>query len=255
MDSPVIVIVDIETRPHEVYAWSMWNQNHTPSQLIRPGGVMMFAAKTYGEDDIESHCEWDNYDSMIRRAHEIYSRADYVVTYNGRSFDNKHLQAAWALAGLPPPSPWRDVDLLKTVRKFNLPFRKLGYVAEALGLMEAKSDSGGMDTWREIIRPSSVEAEAEARQRMVDYCRQDVAVTENLFTALLPWIDGLNIPLHMGDEESDALCTRCGSPSVQRRGWAYTTTFRYRRYQCTACRGWMRDKRSEPTLNAELRNL
>lgn len=253
--APVIYTLDIETRPMEVYSWGLWNQNHYLNQIIEHGGILMFAAKEYGQKKVEHHTEWDDRDKMLRELHAIYHHADYVVTYNGASFDNKHIFRAFVEAGLPPPSPHRDIDLYRVVRKkFAFPSKKLAYVCEALGL-DHKTDPGGFDTWRQILRPESDEQQQQARQAMVDYCVNDVVITEQLFERLLPWVDGLNVPLYGGDDDyAPTGCTRCKSEDIQRRGWAYTTAYRYRRYQCKKCKGWMRSKRSEP-IPTELRSV
>lgn len=252
-----IYTLDIETKPLEVYSWGLWDQNHGINQIIEHGGLMMFAAKKYGEKTIEAHCEWDGYGPMVDRLWDIYNDADYIVTYNGASFDNKYIARAFAETNRPPPSPHRDIDLLKTVRKrFAFPSKKLQYVCSALGL-DPKTDPGGFETWTQILRPTSEAQQLAAKKRMVKYCRNDVKITEQLFTRLLPWVDGLNIPLYdtsNGEMAATPSCTRCGSNKVQTRGWAYTTTYRYRRYHCQSCGGWMKSKRSEPTPT-ELRNV
>jgi hypothetical protein len=255
--SPEIWTVDIETRPNEVYAWGLRDQNVGINQIIRPGGLLMFAAHKRGNKHVEAHAEWDGYEDMVRRSHEIYDAADYIVTFNGVRFDNKHLRAAWAEIGLPPPSPWRDIDLFKTVGKFNWPSRKLAFVCDKLGL-DLKTDPGGFSTWDHILRGTDAQ-KASAQKRMIRYCKNDVKITSQLFDRLLPWIDGLNIPLISGGSDEDtsgaaAMCTRCGGVNVHQRGWAYTTTYRYKRYCCMDCGGWMKDKKCEPVVNADLRN-
>lgn len=242
--APAIYTVDIETRPNEVYAWGLRDQTVGLSQIIRPAGLLMFAAQRHGQSKVEAHTEWDGYEQMVQRAWDIYDQADYIVTYNGARFDNSWLRAVWAEQGLTPPSPWRDIDLYRTVRKFNWPSRKLAFVCEQLGL-DLKTDPGGFQTWDHILRGTE-EQQAKARNRMVKYCRNDVRITTQLFDRLLPWIDGLNIPLITGDDSACEACTRCGSHDVQSRGYAYTTTMRYRRYRCMACGGWMRHRKSEP---------
>ena len=242
--APVLYTVDIETRPNEVYAWGLRDQNVGLSQIIRPAGLLMFAAQRHGSQKLIVETEWDGYENMVKRAWEIYDAADYVVTYNGARFDNSWLRAVWAESGLTPPSPWRDIDLYRTVRKFNWPSRKLAFVGQQLGL-DLKTDPGGFETWDHILRGTD-EQKAKARARMVRYCKNDVRITTQLFDRLLPWIDGLNVPLITGDGATESCCTRCGSHDVQSRGWAYTTTMRYRRYRCMSCGGWMRNRRSEP---------
>lgn len=251
--SPVIYTVDIETRPNEVYAWGLRDQNIALSQIIRPGGLMMFAAQRHGSRSIASWAEWDGWQDMVKAAHRIYDEADYIVTYNGASFDNKYLRSAWAELGLGPPSPWRDIDLYRTVKKFAWPSRKLAFVCQKLGVAY-KTDPGGMKTWDDIIRGDE-DAARRARDRMVRYCRNDVRITSALYSRLLPWIDGMNVPMFdAGDEVGAPACTRCGSSAVQSRGYAYTTTYRYRRFWCSECGGWMRHKSSEP-LTCELRSV
>lgn len=242
--APEIWTVDIETRPNEVYAWGLRDQNVGLSQIIRPAGLLMFAAQKHGTKKVESHAEWDvSHEAMVRRAWDIYDAADYIVTYNGARFDNSWLRAVWAELGLTPPSPWRDIDLYRTVRKFNWPSRKLAFVCQQLGL-DLKGDPGGFDTWDEILRGEG-DVRDKARARMVKYCKNDVKITTQLYDRLLPWIDGLNIPLVTGELTTQA-CTRCNSTNIHQRGWAYTTTSRYRRYRCMDCGGWMRNRRSEP---------
>lgn len=240
-----IYTVDIETRPNEAYVWGLHDQNVGLSQIIRPAGLLMFAAQRHGSSKVESHTEWDGYEAMVQRAWDIYDAADYIVTYNGARFDNSWLRAVWAEAGLTPPSPWRDIDLYRTVRKFNWPSRKLAFVCQQLGL-DLKGDPGGFETWDHILRGDEAQ-QARARKRMVKYCRNDVIITTQLFDRLLPWIDGLNIPL-VTDCEHQA-CTRCNSTNLHQRGWAYTTTYRYKRYRCMDCGGWMRNRKSEPAPN------
>ena len=256
--SPVIYTVDIETRPNEVYAWGLRDQQIGLSQVIRPAGLLMFAAQRHGSKKVEAHTEWDGYEAMVARSHEIYDQADYIVTYNGARFDNSWLRAVWAEAGLTPPSPWRDVDLYRTVRKFNWPSRKLAFVCQQLGL-DLKTDPGGFATWDHILR-GTPEQQSKARNRMVKYCRNDVRITTQLYDRLLPWVDGLNVPLFnsggtdTGTSLVGASCTRCGGTTIHSKGWAYTTTTRYRRYQCKGCGGWMRAAKSEPVVSAVLRN-
>lgn len=255
--SPEIWTIDIETRPSEVYAWGLRDQNIGINQIIRAGGLLMFAAQKVGSKGVEAWADWDGYKEMVERAHAIYDRADYIVTFNGARFDNKHLRAAWAEIGLPPPSPWRDIDLFKTVGKFNWPSRKLAFVCAKLGV-DHKTDAGGFETWDHILRGTD-EQKATAQRRMIRYCKNDVKITTQLFHRLLPWIDGLNVPLISGGSDGDmspdvALCTRCGGANIHQRGWAYTTTYRYKRYCCNDCGGWMRDKKCEPVANSDLRN-
>jgi hypothetical protein len=144
---------------------------------------------------------------------------------------------------MSPPSPWRDVDLYRTVKKFNWPSRKLAFVCQQLGL-DLKTDPGGFSTWTDILTGEG-KARDSARKRMEKYCANDVRITGQLFERLRPWIDGLNVPLYDDESEDLLACNRCGSEDVVRRGFAYTTTARYQRFRCGGCGGWLRSRKSE----------
>ena len=59
----------------------------------------------------------DGHDAMIEGIWKLLDEADAVVTWNGVSFDMKHLRREFVLAGLTPPSPWKDIDLMLTVKR------------------------------------------------------------------------------------------------------------------------------------------
>jgi DNA polymerase elongation subunit (family B) len=249
--SPKIICYDIETSPNLVYSWGLFDQQIGISQIVEPQDILCFAATEIGSNKIKSHASWDSYDSMLKCLWEMMDEADYIVGYNQIGFDDKHVKGAFARAGMPPPSPYRSIDLLRVVKKnFRFPSNKLAYVCEALGL-DLKADPGGFKTWKSILDPNSPDRDA-AQRRMVRYCRQDCKVTAQLFERLLPWIDGLNVPLHASGDESLVCCARCGGERIQQRGWAYTTTTRYKRMVCTDCGGWMRSAKSELVANREL---
>lgn len=244
--APEIWLYDIETSPNLSFHWGLWDQNIGLNQIVETQDILCFAATKIGSGKIESHTAWDDYDAMLARLHEIMDRADYVAGYNHISYDNKHVQAAFLKAGMPPPSPFRNIDLMRVVKKnFKFQSNKLAHVCQQLGL-DAKGDPGGFDTWKQIMIGEGAAQEA-ARKRMVRYCRLDCKITAQLYQRLTPYLEGLNIPLVTGEDEACEACTRCGSHDVQSRGWAYTTTMRYKRFRCMACGGWLRSRRSEPT--------
>lgn len=245
--SPSIWVYDIETTPNLVYAWGLWDQNIGISQIVQPQDILSFAAHKIGTKGIEAHASWNDRGAMVQRLHDIMEDADYLVGYNHIGFDNKLVRAAFVKEKLGPPSPFRNVDLLKVVKKqFKFPSHKLDYVCHALDL-DVKADTGGMELWTK-----SMNGDVAAQRKMLRYNKQDVKITTQLFHRLLPYIDGLNVPIYGGESEQP-LCTRCASDQIHSRGFAYTTTYRYRRFQCQACQGWMRSAKSEP-LRTDLRN-
>lgn len=252
-ETPKTLIWDCELKPNVVSAWSLFKPTIGINQIIEPAGIICFAWRWHGEKKTGFSSEWDDgYSGMIEQLHSLFSEADVVAGFNSTSFDNKHANAAFVTEGLAPPAPYRQVDLYREARKhFNFPSRKLDYLAGTLGLGN-KVQHSGMSLWNEVVRPSSEESGRKARALMKKYCIGDVDLTVDLYDRMLPWLSpGVNAALVADDDDSVLRCTNCGSDKVQRRGFAYTTAARYRRFRCSDCLKWLRSKSSDRI--AELR--
>lgn len=249
MSGPRILIYDLELAPNIVRAWSLWKPTISINQIVEPTRIICFSYRWVGEKKAHVVSEWDDgYDDMIAQLWALFDEADAICGYNSIGFDDKHSKAAFFLAGLTPPSPYRQIDLLRVVRKhMNLPSRKLDYVAQAIGL-GSKVKHSGMELWNNVTDPPDEETGRKARNLMSKYCKQDVNLTHDLYMRLLPWIDnGVNAGLYVDEEKP--LCMNCGSDRVQRRGFFYSAAARYRRFQCQACQKWMRGKSLESTTD------
>jgi hypothetical protein len=157
-----------------------------------------------------------------------------VVHYNGVKFDIPHLNREFLLAGLTPPSPYKQVDLCNVVKKrFRFVSNKLQHVAESLGL-GSKVDTD-FDLWVGCMKD-----DPKAWKLMEKYNRQDVKLTERLYHWLLPWIDG-----HPSRRLYDGVtgCPACASSNLVRRGYAYTNLGKFVRYRCSDCGSYFRDSR------------
>jgi ribosomal protein S27AE/DNA polymerase elongation subunit (family B) len=229
-----ILTLDIESKPLQVYTWSLWDQHVGIDQIIDHGGLMCFAAKWAGEKDVLFFSEYhDGYRPMLEAAHRLLSEADIVVTYNGDRYDVKKLNQAFMLAGMTPPKPFKSIDLIKTNKnRFDLPSRKLDYLVRQSGV-GAKVKHQGFDLWIDCMA-----GDPKAWAVMEKYNRGDVLVTEKAYLRLLPWLT--NSP-HMGmftrDERS---CPYCGSKKLTQDGFTHTNVQSYRLYECGKCGGWSR---------------
>jgi hypothetical protein len=245
---PRILVLDIETRPLMAYLWGCWEQNVSPKQFIETPAVMCFAAKWHGKSKVHFHSDHhDGHDVMVAKAHALVDEADAIVHYNGRAFDMKHLRKEFLLAGLGPPSPHKDIDLLTVVRsKFKFVSNKLEHIAVELGL-EGKADSGGWESWIQCLA-----GDPKAWAQMKHYNIQDVHQTEAVYDRLRPWID--NHPhwgLYMSPSfQSDDVCQRCGSKDLMRRGLRATNVGMYRLLQCNACKSYSRGRQRVGTVDA-----
>jgi len=231
---PRILVVDLESSPNLVDVWGLWNQNVSLSQIRSATSVICFAAKWYDEEEVQFYSDFhDGHKTMVKKAHSLLNEADIVVSYNGINFDIKHFQREFVLAGLNPPSPFKNVDLLRVVRsQFRFSSNKLQHVAQQLGIGQ-KVEHAGHELWVKCL-----EKDPESWEIMMEYNMNDVTLTQDLYDRLGSWIkDHPSYALFNGDENS---CPRCGGTRLQRRGLARTTTTAYQRFQCKDCGGWSR---------------
>lgn len=224
-----ILLIDIETRPNVVYTWDIWNVNIGIDQIIEPGGLLCFAAKWHGEENVEFYSSWEIGDeAMILEAWRLLDEADIVVHYYGSRFDVPHLNAAFLKFGYPPPSPFKQVDLKMAVsRRFKFTSNKLQFVSEVLEL-EGKEEHEGFRLWKKVLN-----GDEDARARMQSYNVRDVTLLEEVYEILLPWIPGHpNRHLYNGHGG----CPSCGInlPLVD-AGYSYTNMSKFPQYYCSSC--------------------
>jgi hypothetical protein len=235
-----ILHLDVETAPNLAYCWGLWDQNVGLNQLAEVSEIICFAAKWHGAKKVEYYSNHhDGHDEMVRQAHRLMDEADAIVSYNGRAFDMKHLRREIILAGLTPPAPHKDIDLLTVVRsQFKFASNKLEHVASQLGIGN-KLKHQGFDLWLGCIQ-----GDDKAWSTMKRYNIQDVLLTERLYDRLLPWIN--NHPHHsLYTDEGAPSCPNCGGSEVHSRGFAHTNLGRYRRFQCVTCAKWLRGRHVE----------
>ncbi len=232
------LVIDIETRPGKGFIWGLFDQNVGLSQLIEPSAIICFAAKWAGSDEIYfSSTKMHGHEGMVAAAWELLDEADEVVGFNSNSFDIKHLNAEFMMAGLPPPSPYKKIDLMRTV-KSNARFmsNKLAYLSEMFKIGN-KIDTGGFELWLDYMA-----GKKQAARLMREYNEEDVLLTERLYDKLRPWI---NTGVNRSVVDGGHVCPNCSSTRLQARGYARTTARQYRRWQCNDCGTWSRSALAE----------
>ena len=226
-----ILLLDIETSPMTAYVWGIWDQNISPNHIIDSSEVLCWAAKWLGEDEIMfDSVHQSKPKAMLKKIYDLISEADAVVHYNGTKFDMPTLNKEFLLYGMDPPAPYKQIDLLKTMRSsFKFPSNKLDYVSQRLGLGK-KVEHKGMELWTACL-----DGDNDAWKTMEKYNKQDVVLLEQVYVRVLPWIK--QHPNRNLFSDSPC-CPTCGHTEVQKRGKAVTTTGSYQRYQCKACGSW-----------------
>jgi uncharacterized protein YprB with RNaseH-like and TPR domain len=239
-----VLFLDLETTPMTAHTWGLWDQNISLNQILDHTEVMCFGAKWKGKDKVifkSSHHHGKK--EMLNEIHKLIDEADAVVGWNSAAFDMKHLNREFLEAGMFPPSPTKDIDLMRAVKaKFKFPSNKLDYVAQKLGV-GAKVKHSGFDLWVQCMAGNN-----KAWKEMKEYQIQDVELLVELYEKLLPWIPAHpNTALH---DDVEGGCTSCSSLRLERRGFAISSTGKYQRYQCKDCGSWMKGSKSE--ANAKL---
>jgi DNA polymerase elongation subunit (family B)/predicted RNA-binding Zn-ribbon protein involved in translation (DUF1610 family) len=234
-----ILQIDIETAPNQVYTWGLFKQDIALNQIVAPGYTLCFAAKWLGQKEIifESE-EGGNFDRMIQRAWDLLNEADAVIHYNGKKFDIPTLNKEFMLAGLPPPDPYHQIDLYRTIKsRTKFASNKLDFVCQQLGL-GGKVHHKGMQLWNDCMNN-----DPKAWATMRRYNMEDVRLLERLYKKVLPWISNHpNRGLYV--DTTKPVCPNCGSTHLVKKGIETTATQQYQRYRCKKCETPLRGRLS-----------
>ena len=203
--------------------------------IVKPTRILCYAAKWLGERKMHFRIEHDP--DFLEQIYNMVDEADAIIHYNGKSFDMKHLNREFLLGGYPPPNPYTDIDLLKTMRQnFKMASNKLEWVSLQLGY-DGKVKHRGIQLWFDCM-----DDDPKAWKEMKKYNIQDVKLLEQVYKDLLPWIKGHPNWGHY--IESDALvCRNCGSTNVTLNGIEKSTIVPYQRYRCGECKKPLRGRK------------
>jgi DNA polymerase elongation subunit (family B) len=229
-----ILLLDLETAPNLVHVWGLFKQNIAISQIIDSSYVMCWAAKWLGEQEVMFGSMRQGRKNMLKRLYKLMDEAEVLVHYNGNRFDVPTANKEFLLQGWAPPSTAQQIDLLKTARqKFKFPSNKLDYIAKALKV-GGKTKHAGHELWVKCLN-----GDEQAWQEMENYNKNDVVLLEQVYYKLLPWIKSHP---NVGVYSESISCPHCGGLHLNKRGFHYTQTMKYQRYQCKSCGAWSRAK-------------
>lgn len=247
MAEPRVVFFDIETIPDLEQAMKVWcglSNYYGQTMKATITSIICVGYKYLNEKKVHCINAWDYPDrwekdinddyEVCKAIHEVLSKADAVVTHNGRRFDWKHIQTRFMIHGLPPLPNIIHVDTCLVARKNLLSFNnKLGYLGEWL-VNDAKLENGGWELWVKVSKRIK-----SAQKLMTKYCKQDVALLEKVFLKLRPFVKNLpNRNLSRSVKQivnGEFVCPTCSSTDLKRNGWAYTKTSKYQRILCNSC--------------------
>lgn len=232
---PNILLLDIETAPNDAYVWGLFDQNISIDQIIASGYTLCVSWKWLGQKKVHYLRIAGKEKGSLQKLHKVLDKADMVVHYNGTKFDIPTLNKEFLLHSVAPPSPVKQIDLLKFVRRhFKFSSNKLDYVCQQLGLGN-KLHHKGMALWKGCVNNNRADWKV-----MREYNMEDVRLLERLYYRIRPWIRHPNYTLYTGEPNA---CPRCGSTHYHSRGTYRSASVSYKRYQCTSCNGWFHGER------------
>lgn len=234
---PEFIFLDIETSPILGYVWRTYQDNVL--KIIEPSKIMSVSWKRPGEVEtyVKTIHDYPDYKpgvvddhALVQDVWELLDNADIVCAHYGDKFDLPKLNARFVYYGLNAPSPFQTIDTKKVASKyFKFDSNSLGNLGEYLGCGH-KLETGGFDLWDRCIQ-----GDTDAWNRMADYNTGDVALLEQVYLKLRPFIQ--NHP-DMNIVPTDEVCKTCQSSNVTRRGYAFTKTGKKQRFQCNDCASW-----------------
>jgi hypothetical protein len=175
----------------------------------------------------------------------MMDEADILVGQNSKHFDTRKLNARFIELGLPPPSPFKQIDTKVEAAKLAMfTSNRLEWLAAHLSdtPKDKHKEFPGFELWTECLNGNP-----RAWAAMRKYNPIDVKGTEDVYLRLRPWIEGHpNLAVYNDDEAPQ--CPKCGSTHLEKRGLARTQVGEYPRFHCVDCGGWSRGRYTQNTL-------
>jgi DNA polymerase elongation subunit (family B) len=200
---------DIETSPNIGFFWqSGYKLNIDYDTIIKERAIICICYKWQGEKKTYS-LQWNENQcdkQMLIDFIKVMNEADEAIGHNGDNFDLKWIRTRCLFHRIECFPKYVTLDTLKKSRSFlRLNSNRLDYIGKFLGL-DGKKDTGGFGLWKDICLNNST----SAMKKMVDYCKRDVVLLEQIFTEINPYI---NHNTHHGvlNGEYSYSCPNCGS--------------------------------------------
>jgi hypothetical protein len=237
---PVIILWDIETLPNLQEVLKVYPRlGAYPGLTLKASitSIICVGWKLLGKKQVHCINAWDfkrwkkdvNDDyEVVKAISKVLSKADCVVTHNGKRFDWKFLQTRLLHHNLPPLPNIMHIDTCVEGRKVMVFNNRLDTLGGFLA-NERKLENGGWDLWVDVWNKKP-----KALKLMEKYCKQDVRVLEKVFMRLRPlmttlpnhnlWTDGLH-----------RACPNCGSVRMRKNGFRVKKNGKRQAYQCGDC--------------------
>ena len=200
---------DIETSPNISLLWRTgYNLTVGHDNIVNERAIICIAYK-WEDMDVQS-LKWDRNQcdkKMLEKFIPLMHEADEVIAHNGDRFDDKWIRTRCLYHRIECAPKYQSLDTLKAVRKhFNFNSNKLDYICKFLGL-PAKMETGGFQLWKDV----TLNNDRKALQTMVDYCKNDVIILQQVYNEIYKYIDQKTNFAALTGQGEKFDCPECGS--------------------------------------------
>jgi DNA polymerase elongation subunit (family B) len=212
-------------------AWGPGRKVNIPHEnIIRERAVICIAWKWEGQQ--RTYCRtWDgrqNDKALLAEFVEVMHSADEIVAHNADRFDTPWIRTRCLYHNIPMSPEFVSLDTLKAARSgFRFNSNRLDYLARFL--LKDQKQHAGFDLWRRIL----LDKDEAALRKMVEYCKHDVRLLEQVYERLAPFIKAKT---HRGAHRSLSACPECESRNTQINKRRVTAAGHWRvQYRCNDC--------------------
>jgi len=227
---------DIETGYYElkVRAWQLKNFNkYFKHEDIQKEKQIICISYKWQYDDKVHTLDWRMGEKeMLKEFVKILGDADEIVAHNGDRFDLPFIRTRCLAHGVLMFPTYRSLDTLKKSRgNFLFASNKLDYLGQFTGV-GGKREHEGFEMWVKIVE----ENDTEALENMIAYCERDVAMLEDFYFIISPFIThNNNFASLTGGEKWE--CPECASSDVKMYRTYSTPIGTIRReMKCNSCK-------------------
>lgn len=226
------LFVDIETSPNVVLSWRLgYKVKLDHDNLLQERAIICACWKWQGIKKV-GYAQWSsNGDDrpVLQGVIPEMNEADEIVMHNGDSFDLPWIKTRCIYHGIPT-AHYKTIDTLQWARrKFLFNSNRLDYIGKYLGIGgKVKTE---FNLWKSVV----LERDNGALKRMVNYCKRDVELLEQVYNRLAAHMPAKTHAGVMAGNDKWS-CPHCASESVKASKAQITALGAVRRQmQCKSC--------------------
>lgn len=229
-----IILYDLETSRTQVEGYgNRWDFKVV--KFTKQSELMCYSWKELGERNVHfvSRYDFKTYHDFVQSLQTLLDSADITIAHNGGSFDDKMSNRFFVTEGILPPKPRKTVDTKREAKRwFRFDSNSLDDLGYFLGL--GRKESIGYANLEDDYMSGN--PSKQTVKLLKKYNDQDVRLLEAIYLRMLPFMQSHP---NLGDINGlDAICPKCGSDALHKRGFNRKRTGVSQRYQCQSCGGW-----------------